>query len=103
MRKKGDREVVWTDTARQDLVDIGDFLSRVASVNKAVSVVERIIQAGQLLTTHALLWRMRNEIFPGARMVMVRPFMVVYHLSATKVYIARVLHGRRNFREIFKT
>lgn len=102
MRKKGDRKVVWTDTARQDLVGIGDFLSQVATVDKAASVVQRIIQAGQLLATHALLWRMRNEIFPGARMVIVRPFVLVYHVSATKAYIARVLHGHRNFREIFK-
>ncbi len=47
------------------------------------------------------MWRARDEVMPGLRSVLVRPYTVFYRVQNGVVGIARVLHERRNFPEIF--
>jgi plasmid stabilization system protein ParE len=39
---------------------------------------------------------------PGLRSVLVHPYLIFYRLTDTRVEVARVIHGRRNFAAIFR-
>jgi toxin ParE1/3/4 len=54
------------------------------------------------LAGQALMWRARDEVAPGLRSVLSQPYVVFYRINNAGVDVARVLHGRRNFAEVFK-
>jgi toxin ParE1/3/4 len=95
------RTVVWAPTSKQDLRDVWRYYARVASPEIADKLLREIAQAGEQLAEQALMWRARDEVMPGLRSVLVRPYTVFYRVQNDVVGIVRVLHERRNFPEIF--
>jgi len=65
-------------------------------------MVREIVQTGDRLADQALMWRARDEVAPGLRSVLRQPYVIFYRLKNSGVEVARVLHGRRNFPELFK-
>ena len=95
------RTVVWAPRSKQDLREVWQYYARVASPEIADRLLREINQAGQKLAEQALMWRARDEVMPGLRSVLVHPYTVFYREQNGVVGIARVLHERRNFPEIF--
>ena len=95
------RTVVWAPKSKQDLREVWRYYARVASPEIADKLLREIAQAGEQLAEQALMWRARDEVMPGLRSVLVRPYTVFYRVQNGVVEIARVLHERRNFPEIF--
>jgi plasmid stabilization system protein ParE len=48
------------------------------------------------------MWRARDEVASGLRSVLSQPYGIFYRVTDHDVEVARVLHGRRNFADIFK-
>ena len=96
------RRVVWAPRAKQDLHRVWRHYARVASPELADDMLREIAQTGEHLANRALMWRARDEVAPGLRSVLSHPYVIFYRLKADSVEIARVLHERRNFAEIFK-
>lgn len=95
------RKVIWAPKSRQDLREVWRYYARVASPEIADKLLREIGQAGEQLARQALMWRVRDEVMPGLRSVLVRPYSVFYRVRNGVVEVARVLHERRDFPEIF--
>jgi toxin ParE1/3/4 len=65
-------------------------------------MVREIARTGECLADQALMWRARDELAPGLRSVLKQPYVIFYRVNDGGVEAARVLHGRRNFPEVFK-
>jgi toxin ParE1/3/4 len=95
------RRVVWAPKAKQDLHEVWKYYARVASPEIADKLLRDISVAGDKLAFQALTWRARDDVMPGLRSVLVHPYVIFYRVTDKGAEIARVIHGRRNFGEIF--
>ena len=77
------------------------YYERVASPEIADKLLREINEAGRRLTDEALMWRARDEILPGLRSVLVRPYTVFYRINEGVVEVVRVLHERRDLARVF--
>jgi plasmid stabilization system protein ParE len=69
------RRVVWTPTAKRDLLDIWRHYVRVASLEIADQMVREIAETGERLADRAM-WRARDEVAPGLRSVLRHPYVI---------------------------
>ena len=79
------RRVVWAPKSKNDLLDVWRYYQRVASPEIADKLLREIEEAGQRLGNEALMWRARDEIVPGLRSVLVRPYTVFYRINDSVV------------------
>jgi len=91
------RTLVWSERAKRDLVEIGDFIAR-DDRNAAARWIAR------LMTTAA-----RTAVTPGAgrrvpelardevRELLLRTYRIVYRVSRTKIEVLTVFEGHRLF------
>ena len=96
MQKRNDLKVIWSPLSLGDVHDIGDFLVQVVASEKAERIVDDVLRAGDLLGEFPSMSRMRDDIYPGLRLALVRPYVVCYFLKGDMVRIARVLHGKQD-------
>jgi plasmid stabilization system protein ParE len=90
-----DREVVWTDPAWEDLAAAAGYLAR-DSEAYAAALVQEIKDAASSLSDMAERGQIVPEFGdPSIRELLVRPYRVVYHLSARRVTILAIVHGAR--------
>jgi len=89
--------VTWTKRARHDLHEIHDFIAR-DSYQAARAVTERILAATERLATFPESGRILPE-FPHLpyREIIVSSYRIVYRCTIDTVWIAAVVHGRRDF------
>lgn len=80
-----------------------EYLFKRESDALANKTARAIHAAAERLSYQALLWHERNTIYPGARFVLVDPYVLVYDVRGSFVNIARVLHGAQNIEAIFQT
>ena len=103
MRARGkNRTVIWTVESRDDLRNITDNLANIESLEAAVLVAGGIIDAGDMLRYQATLWRARDDIYPGIRIVFAYSYAVVYYVKDSVVSIACVVHGARDIATILR-
>ena len=100
---KSNRHVVWTDDAKGDLRGIVEYLLRRESSALSSKTARAIHAAAQRLSYQALLWHERSTIYPGARFVVVDPYVIVYDVRSSVVNVVRVLHGAQDIEAIFQT
>jgi plasmid stabilization system protein ParE len=43
------------------------------------------------------MWTERNDVAPGLRSVLSKPYVIFYRVDDARVEVVRVLHERRNF------
>jgi toxin ParE1/3/4 len=90
-----------TRRARIDLIEIGDYLERVASRRTALRWMERLEARALRLASHPYAGAEDAEL-GGRRRVVVRPYLVVYRIiSADHVRVARIVHGARDLPVLF--
>jgi len=97
------KEVVWASAAEDDVVKIVRYLIEHESEEYARRMAVDIQEAGERLSYQALLWRARDNVFPGARFVLMKPYIIVYDVRDDDVNIVRVLHGAQNIEAILQT
>jgi toxin ParE1/3/4 len=96
-----DRRLVWAPAAKNDLRDIWRYFVGVASPEIADRLLRDIQRASERVRQRPLAWRVRDEVMPGLRSILVHPYVVFYRLSGETVEIVRVLHQRRNLAKAF--
>ena len=101
--EKSSWRVVWTDDAKNDLRGIVEYLLRRESSALSYKTARDIHAAAQRLSYQALLWHERNTIYPGARFVLVDPYVLVYDVRSSVVNVVRILHGAQDIEAIFQT
>ena len=95
------RRVLWAPAAKRDLRDIWRHYARNASPDIADNLLREISRAAERAGENPLAWRARDEIRPGLRSVLARPYSVFYRIRNDAVEIVRVLHERRDFSTAF--
>jgi plasmid stabilization system protein ParE len=101
------REVVWSVTAQQDLIDIWGYFARVASSATADRLVDEIEAAANRLVIDPRMHRVRRDLSPNLpgelRSVSAHPYTLFYRMNPQSAHgreeieILRVLHERRDF------
>jgi toxin ParE1/3/4 len=60
-----------------------------------------IVQASERVRQRPLAWRLRDEVMPGLRSILVHPYVIFYRVKPGVVEVVRVLHQRRSFAAVF--
>ncbi len=101
--EKNKWRVVWTDDAKDDLRSIVEYLLRRESSALSDKTARAIHATAERLSYQALLWHERDTIYPGARFVLVDPYIIVYDVRSSAVNVTRILHGAQDVEAIFQT
>ena len=95
--------VLWTLTAKKDLVDIIEYISR-DSIEKAVEKYEIIKNAAQQLNRYPEQGRIIPELLDQNirkyREIIISPWRLMYKIEVDIVYIMTVIDGRRNIEDV---
>lgn len=89
------REVVWADTASDDLEAIAEYVAR-DSEAYATALVQEIVEAARSLAEFAH----RGQVVPEVRRedvreLLVYPYRLVYRIEGQVVLVLAVIHGAR--------
>lgn len=89
-------EVIITRSARQDLIDIGDYISQ-DSPERAQVLVDRLLNRIQILETHPNFEPQIPELEdPNLRQLIESNYRILYQIASEElIYISRFLHSRR--------
>lgn len=81
--------------SRQDLLDIGDFISKDSRAN-ARRFVAKLIDQCQRIGAAPLSYVAREDLAPGLRMATMGRYVIFFRLIEGRVRIERVIHAARN-------
>jgi toxin ParE1/3/4 len=89
------KRVVNRLSARRDVKQLLEWINK-DSPAAAVALAERLKSKLQTLQNHPEIGPSQPEIAPDARLLSLRPFIILYRISGDQIEIVRVLHGARN-------
>lgn len=92
---------VLTDEAKQDLLDIRQYLREEAGVRVALAVVRKITEAFLFLSRTPGAGHSREDLTTDAvKFWSVYSYMIVYNPTSRPIEIVRMLHGARDLENI---
>ena len=89
------RRVVRTDLAEQDLDEALSYLDE-RSPAAADRLATGIDDACQRLATQPGVGRMRDDLSPGLRTVVVEKYLIFFRVTDDEVIVVRILHAARD-------
>ena len=96
--------VVLTDDAEQDIEEIGEYIARSKSMQRALHVTQAIRQAVESLSDFPERGTIVTELLeqgePDYRQIRFKPYMIIYQVSAGAVVVQLIADGRRNMRTL---
>ncbi len=96
-------QFVITLRARRDLLSIWNFIAEKASPATADQVVAEFYDAIQLLAEQPGMGHTRFDVAnPRYRFWCVYRYIIAYRTDRKPFTVARVIHGARDFKQIFK-
>lgn len=84
-----------TQSAERDLEGIVDHLAGVRGTDFALSYLADLRQRVDTLQEFPRRYRVRRNFGRGVRVLVERPYLIIYRVETDTVNIMRVLHGRR--------
>lgn len=90
-------DIKFRPQAEQDLVEIWDYTASTWSEDQALSYLEGLKAAVDLLAEYPEMARRRAEFTPAVRLHPVREHIVVYRAEDNALEIIRILHSRSNW------
>lgn len=87
--------VAFRPEAEADLASIAMFLAE-RSVSRAKALVARLRSRCDVLRTSPMAGRPRDEIAPGLRSLVERPYIIFYRLDGDRPEIVAIVHGARD-------
>ncbi len=99
--------LIWHSQARQDLLDIYIAIG-LENQGAAEKFFDAIEERAEMLIDHPRIGPRRPDIFPSARMLIERPYIIFYETLPNTddtpiktVEIVRIIDGRRDLAEVF--
>lgn len=96
-------QVLWTDTARQDLSDIIDYIAQ-DSMDNALVILDKIEAHAGLLTTLPDRGRIVPELLDTGishyREIICSSWRIIYRVEAQRVMVMAVLDSRRDLQVV---
>ena len=100
-------DLAWTPQAREDLIEIYTYIG-LDNPSAAERIFDAVKAKTQLLVFYPRLGVRRPEIRPSARMLIERPYLILYETHPDsdegiidEVEIVRIVDGRRNLKNLF--
>ena len=87
--------VEFSGAADRDLEDVLDYVGE-HRPGTAVRLVERLSRACERLGSQPFLGAPCEELAPGLRHLVIRPYAIYYRVTGNRIRVERVLHGRRD-------
>jgi toxin ParE1/3/4 len=94
--------LVFSPQARQDLLDIGDYIAR-DSRETARRFVGKLVEQCERIGRAPLSYSGREDLAAGLRMAALGHYVIFFRVSGEQVRIERVLHGARDLPSIIRT
>lgn len=96
-------QVLWTDTARQDLIGIIDYIAQ-DSVEDALVILDKLEAKATQLTTLPSRGRIVPELLDTGisqyREIISAPWRIVYRIESQRVLVMAVLDSRRDLQVV---
>ncbi|OUC13736.1 MAG: plasmid stabilization protein [Alkalinema sp. CACIAM 70d] len=92
--------VVRTPLADEDLLEIWFYIST-DNLDAADRVLDQIDARCYSLGQNPEMGTPRDELMPGMRCLVEGNYIIFYRVRPSRVEILRILHGSRNFPQIF--
>jgi len=96
-------EVIWTNTAENDLLGIIEYIAH-NSIENALSILENIKkQVSELYFSPKrcrIVPELANQGINQYRDMVIPPWRVIYRISESTVYVLSVLDSRQNIEDI---
>lgn len=96
-------QVLWTDTAQQDLSGIIDYIAQ-DGINDAIAILQRIESQAALLTSLPNRGRIVPELLNTGisqyRELISSPWRIVYRIENQRIFIMAVLDSRRDLQTL---
>jgi plasmid stabilization system protein ParE len=94
--------IEFSPAARKDLVEIWQYIAD-EDIDAADRLVERIHDAVQKLAVLRNIGHRRADLpNPTYRAWTVTPYVIVHRTTSRDLVVVRVVHGRRDFRQVFR-
>jgi toxin ParE1/3/4 len=94
-----EREVVFAPEARDDLLELYDYIAAQAGPERARGYTERIVSYCRGFSTFPERGARRDDLRPGLRLIgFERRVTIAFHAAADKVTIDRILYGGRDLK-----
>lgn len=94
--------VTFSPKARQDLLDIGDYIAKDSRAN-AGRFVGKLIEQCKRIGNAPLGYAGRDDLAPGLRMAALGRYVIFFRLMDGAVRIERVLQGARNLPAVLQS
>lgn len=93
-------ELLLTDPARQDLLEIWLYIAKNSYLEYADKQLELFLNECELLTHHPQMGSERAEIAPGVRCFPVNRYNIYYRYQDDKIYVLHIVAAAQNITEI---
>ena len=94
--------VTFSPKARQDLLDIGEYIAKDSRPN-ARRFVAKLMEQCKRIGNAPLGFAGREDLAPGLRMAALGRHVIFFRVIDGKVRIERVLHGARNLPAVLES
>jgi len=93
--------VLYSEEVEGDLDAIAEYIAA-DSPRRAVSFIREVYAAIERIGEGPLLYRLRPDIGPDARLAVVGRYVVLFRFAKDVVYIERVVYGGRDLPPLFE-
>lgn len=100
--KKGKYEIRFLKIAEEDFAEIISYIA-MNSPKSAANLAEKIVKDIEILSYNPRFGRVPSDEdikILGYRYLIVRNYIVFYTIENNKIFIHRILHGARNYKEL---
>ena len=92
--------VIFSRRAVTDLDDIWSYIAENASAEVASGVIAEILEAIDRLREMPGMGHSRSDLLERYRPWRVFQFLIVYRFDANRLFVVRIVHGRRDIRRV---
>jgi toxin ParE1/3/4 len=97
--RPADGRAIITPEAEADVDEAWNYLSR-RNLKAADRLVDQFLAAARSHAQFPLTGEPREDVAPGLRCFVVRPYVAYYRVEGEDIRILRFLHGRRDVRQV---
>lgn len=88
--------------AREDLIEIGDYIAT-DNRERAASFVDEIVAVIASIAERPKRFPSRDDLRQGLRVARHRNYLIFFAEVNDEIQVGRVLHGARNLKRLFET
>jgi toxin ParE1/3/4 len=93
------KPAIVSSDAEEDIAEASEFYRQTRGPHAAHALVHSLYEAFQRLAAHPLRGHLRPEIRDGLRSFLVHNYVILYEDREKHVFIARVIHQRRDLKK----